>query len=187
MRAGYSQFGNEFLVEDATICWDPAYPDAVTSETLTVWSPDIGSYTYTVDCLGHVLGHGTVTARFADANGVAAAPHSGDYNIANAAPGVHARRRDQQPIRRAAGQSGSAREHGKLAARGPRVVADWQRTASTLMLPWVDMLDFDGFEPEGYAGGRAAAAAGRCDTASRRCRAAAKTKTRTANDGKTNY
>ena len=153
VRAAYSTLGTEFLVEDATICWDPVYPEAATSETLTVWAPDVGSYTYTVDRFAHPANNATVTSRFIGANGVAAAPRTGLYYIPTeqvpflADPEIN--RRFAAPLAKAAALASEVEGSHTGNQSTPIAIG----AASTLMLPWVDMLDYTGGEPAGYAGG----------------------------------
>lgn len=160
VRAAYSQLGTEFLVEDATICWDPAYPQAATSETLTVWAPDVGSYSYTVDRFAHPANDATVTERFTGANGIAAAPRTGLYYIPTQRVPFWAdadiNSRFAAPLAKAAALASEV--DGYHAGHQSTPIAI--RAASTLMLPWVDMLDFKGGEPAGYTGGNGSGANG---------------------------
>jgi hypothetical protein len=155
VRASYTEYGREFLVEEAEVCWDPNYPDAVTSESLTVWSPGVGSYTYTVDQLGyHYVDYGTITVRFTDANGVAAAPRTGYYyipthNFFNLKPDADINAKFGALLQKASALSATASNYHNGHVTSPIAI----KLASTILSGWVDMLDYTGWEPVAYGGG----------------------------------
>jgi hypothetical protein len=155
VRASYTELGHEFLVEEAEVCWDPNYPDAVVSETLTVWSPSVGAYTYTVDQFGyHYVNYGVVTARFTDANGVAAAPKTANYyipthNFFGLKPDAEINSHFAAQLQKASALAANASSWQSGHISSPIAI----KLASTLMTGWVNMLDFTGWEPEGYGGG----------------------------------